>query len=494
MQETVNRTVFSFTNKDEILKAYFMSTGLGWLATKMDGEVILADQNFCENIGYRQDELTGKSIKEIISTDYISEISAILADRSSKPLDGNMMFVKKDKSRQSGSYKTTIITLEKKPLRFWLLNDCRIGDNNCLENLLWDGKTGKDVYEKSKILNGIVNNLPVIIFKINDSGEFTLLLGEGSRVEKFKKSRTAKLSIKLALKQARKKLQQNTSHDDYFSFKSNFASNDEEWHFENFVFRETIEGNIYAGFSIDVTEWKNAEHELKRNTKNLQKINKELDQFAYIVSHDLKAPLRAINNLSEWIEEDLGESASSDIKTNLNLLRGRTHRLQALVDGILEYSRIGKIHLKTDLVDTDKLLQDLMDNLDVPRNFKIIKKNKLPVIPVNRFRIEQVFMNLIGNAIKYHDKESGIIEIDYEKTNDFHQFSVADDGPGIALEFHEKVFMIFQTLQPRDTVESTGVGLSIVKKIIDEIGGKVWIESLPGKGAKFIFNIPANDG
>jgi signal transduction histidine kinase len=139
-------------------------------------------------------------------------------------------------------------------------------------------------------------------------------------------------------------------------------------------------------------------------------------------------------------------------------------------------------------------LQDLMDNLDVPRNFKIIKKNKLPVIPVNRFRIEQVFMNLIGNAIKYHDKESGIIEIDYEKTNDFHQFSVADDGPGIALEFHEKVFMIFQTLQPRDTVESTGVGLSIVKKIIDEIGGKVWIESLPGKGAKFIFNIPANDG
>lgn len=346
--------------------------------------------------------------------------------------------------------------------------------------------------EQSRILQGIVNNLPVIIFKTDDRGRITLLQGSEDRIEKWKKGRTAKLSINHTLQQICGKLKQQ-GKEDYVSFTSNCVINGESWHFENFLFKEVNEDSAFAGFSLDITDRKRAEQELKRNSKNLQKINKELDQFAYVVSHDLKAPLRAITNLSEWIEEDLGPIVNEGLKYNLDLLRGRVRRMQSLIDGILEYSRIGRLHIETKPVDTDKLVSDLIANLDIPENFLIKKNKRLPVITANKMRLEQVFMNLITNAVKYHDKPSGAIEIDYEYNDHFHQFSVSDDGPGIAPEYHEKIFMIFQTLQPRDTFESTGVGLSIVKKIIEEHGGKVWIQSEPGKGAKFIFTLPDNN-
>ncbi len=354
-------------------------------------------------------------------------------------------------------------------------------------------KIETEINEKNKILNGILNNLPVIIFKMDENCEFSLLQGTPSRIESFQKSRTAKLNIKDTLQLARKKLRQSTITEDYFSFTSNHVAKQDEWHFENFVFKEINDDNTVAGFSIDITDRKNSEQEMKRHTKNLQKINKELDQFAYVVSHDLKAPLRAINNLSEWIEEDLGDDVDPDIITNFQLLRGRVHRLQSLIDGILEYSRVGRIHLTAELIDTDTFINELIDNLGIPDNFKIIKKTKMPTIMLNKIRLEQIFTNLISNAIKYHDKDSGTVEIDYEFIEQQHQFSVTDDGPGISSEYHEKIFMIFQTLQPRDSVESTGVGLSIVKKIIEEQGGRVWIESEPGKGAKFVFSIPEHN-
>lgn len=349
-----------------------------------------------------------------------------------------------------------------------------------------------EIAEKSKILNGIVNTLPVLIFKINDKGHFSTLQGNKRRVEIFKKSRTAKLSINDTVQLAFKKLTQNAVREDYFSFTSNYATAKGEWHFENFIFKDVSENRSFAGFSIDITERKRTEYELKRHSKNLKKINKELDQFAYVVSHDLKAPLRAINNLSEWIEEDMGDDIDEDVKNNMTLLRGRVQRMQLLIDGILEYSRIGRIHVQADAVDTDKFILDLIANYSLSRSFKIIKKANLPTIRINKIRLEQVFTNLISNAVKYHDKETGTIEIGYEKNGTEHQFSVADDGPGIAPEFHGKIFTIFQTLQSRDDVESTGIGLSIVKKIVEEQGGRIWVESELGKGSKFIFSIPEN--
>ncbi len=230
--------------------------------------------------------------------------------------------------------------------------------------------------------------------------------------------------------------------------------------------------------------------ELAHHAAQLEKVNKELDQFAYITSHDLRAPLRAISNLSQWIEEDIGDSFTEETREQMQLLRNRVKRMDGLIEGILEYSRVGRIGIPTEKVDVAELLGEVVDSLSPPEGFTINIPSALPVFTSQRLSLFQVFSNLVGNAVKYRDKPDGTIDITIEDVGDFYQFAVCDDGPGIAPEYHEKVFVIFQTLQPRDEVESTGVGLTLVKKIVNEQGGDIWLESEAGAGAKFIFTWP----
>ena len=223
-------------------------------------------------------------------------------------------------------------------------------------------------------------------------------------------------------------------------------------------------------------------------SEGLKKVNKELDQFAYVISHDLKAPLRAIANLALWIEEDLGELMPAEIKKNMDLLRGRVHRMESLINGILEYSRAVRKNENIEIVDVKKLLTEIIDLISPPSTFHIEIKENIPTIKSEKIKLQQVFSNLINNAYKHnHNPSSGKIIIDYQNNENSHLFSVEDNGPGISSEYHEKVFQIFQTLEARDQIENTGVGLAIVKKIVEENGGKVWVESERGSGAKFIF-------
>ncbi len=222
----------------------------------------------------------------------------------------------------------------------------------------------------------------------------------------------------------------------------------------------------------------------------LARKNKELDQFAYVVSHDLKAPLRGIENASRWVEEDMPNDLPSQIKSYLHMMRGRVHRMENLINGILQLARIGRVNQNREMVDLRELLIEIVDLLQPPPTFTITWADNLPVLYTIRVEIEQVFSNLVSNAIKYHDKFNGNIAINYRDLGDFFEFSVKDDGPGIEKEYHEKIFVIFQTLHERDTIESTGVGLAIVKKIVERQGGTIRLESSPGEGSNFIFTWP----
>ncbi|MGB0429838.1 MAG: PAS domain-containing sensor histidine kinase, partial [Bacteroidia bacterium] len=252
------------------------------------------------------------------------------------------------------------------------------------------------------------------------------------------------------------------------------------------------EGNAtrMVGINYDITPEKESEQKLKEYTSNLEKINSELDQFAYVVSHDLKAPLRAINNLSTWIQEDLEDSMDDDIKEQFSLLRGRVLRMEGLINGILEYSRAGRIKSNNQKVNTAQLIVDLCDTLKTHDKIVYEVNEKAPNLFTEKVALEQVFSNLISNAIKYNDKEIAKIKIDFEDQVDFVQFSVKDNGAGISDKYFDKIFVIFQTLQARDQFESTGVGLAIVKKIIEDKGGKIWVESEPKSGATFYFTWP----
>ena len=232
--------------------------------------------------------------------------------------------------------------------------------------------------------------------------------------------------------------------------------------------------------------------ELSRIAAALERSNRELDAFAYAASHDLRAPLRGIANLAQWIEEDL--AAASQLKPEtaemLQLMRSRMHRMEALIEGLLEYSRAGRVHHKPEIVDVAQLVRDVIDLLAPPEGATVTLGAVLPTISTERLPLQQIFLNLINNALKHAAREDVQVSLDMQDRDRFYEFSVSDNGPGIPPEFHNRIWGIFQTLESRDKVEATGIGLALVKKLVEARGGRAWVESTVGQGATFRFLWP----
>ena len=229
---------------------------------------------------------------------------------------------------------------------------------------------------------------------------------------------------------------------------------------------------------------------LAQANSRLEEKNRELDSFAYITSHDLKAPLRGIANLSRWIEEDMGEALTDDVRGQMHLLRGRVHRMEAMIAGILQLSRVGREPINPVPVDVGSLLNEIIDLLAPPPGFTIEVARDMPIITTEPIRLQQVFQNLISNALKHHAKTTGRIEITARESKRFWEFAVADDGPGISPKYHARIFELFQTLEARDKTENTGLGLALVKKIVEGQGGAIQVESEEGQGTTFRFTWP----
>ncbi len=229
---------------------------------------------------------------------------------------------------------------------------------------------------------------------------------------------------------------------------------------------------------------------LVQTTRTLKKRNQELDEFAYVASHDLKSPLRAISNLATWLEEDLRDQLPEENRHQLELLKSRIQRMDNFINGLLSYSRAGRENLDIEAVNTRDLVNDIANSLAMPAEFHIVIPDPMPTVDTQKILLQQVFTNLIGNAIKYHHRSDGEVRITAQPQGSMVEFTVADNGPGIAPEHHERIFNVFETLQSRDTVESTGIGLSIVKKLVEQQGGQATVQSTPGEGSAFSFTWP----
>ncbi|TSD62884.1 HAMP domain-containing protein [Inquilinus sp. KBS0705] len=229
---------------------------------------------------------------------------------------------------------------------------------------------------------------------------------------------------------------------------------------------------------------------LSRNITELEKKNNELDQFAYVVSHDLKAPIRGINNVVQWINEDLTQEVSFKMRKYLDIIPERLGRMENLIDGLLEYARVSREKQTKEEVDVAKMINEIAEEI-VPMKFRLTVKN-LPKLWTERLLLQQVFSNLINNAVKYQIDGNGKINISCIENEFNYEFTVSDNGPGIEQAYHQKIFVIFQTLRDKHDKESTGIGLAIVKKIIDEKNCTIRVKSSAGEGADFIFTWPKN--
>ncbi len=247
----------------------------------------------------------------------------------------------------------------------------------------------------------------------------------------------------------------------------------------------------------DITERIEATNQLSALNNSLHKTNhsliqsnRELEQFTYITAHDLKAPLRAISGLSEWVEEALEEHLSAETRGQMQLLRRRVHRMQSLLDGLLEYSRAGRIQYPIVTVDVNRTIEKIVLILDPPATFTIDIETPMPTFVTHLQPLEQVFIHLIDNAIRHHPTKMGVVKIHAIDLGDYYEFTVADNGEGIEPEYQTKIYRIFQTLKARDFQENVGAGLAIVQKIVTTQGGTINLESIPGNGATFRFTWP----
>lgn len=221
--------------------------------------------------------------------------------------------------------------------------------------------------------------------------------------------------------------------------------------------------------------------------KDLEKRNQDLNDFAQIVSHDLKSPLRSINAIVSWLQEDYATLFDEEATTHFTKLLGKVEKMELLIDGILKYSTIDKVEKIRKKVDLNLILRAITEIIHIPKHIKITVKNELPILFGDSFRLQQLFQNLIDNAILNCDKVEGSIEIDCVSFDAYWQFLIKDNGKGIPEQYHEKIFKIFQSLD--ESKHATGMGLSIAKKIVNFYEGNIWLESEVGKGTTFYFTI-----
>jgi PAS domain S-box-containing protein len=239
----------------------------------------------------------------------------------------------------------------------------------------------------------------------------------------------------------------------------------------------------------DLSERKRVDRETRQQVQELERINKELDDFVYVASHDLRSPLRAIKTLAQWIIDD-DPSVDAQTKERLQLIQGRAQRMAQLLDDVMTYARAGKRPASAAVMSAAALTAEIAVTLQVPNGYRILTDRSLESVMVQRAPLEQVIHNLLGNAIKHHDRNQGSVRIWAVDNGARHRLFVADDGPGIPEPYRESVFEMFTTLKPRDEVEGSGMGLALVRKVVTGLGGECGIQASAGRGTCLWFDWP----
>ncbi|MBI4852110.1 MAG: PAS domain S-box protein [Acidobacteria bacterium] len=459
---------------------------LSLVASKTDNAVLIVDRNgyvewvnegFTRLTGYIQKEVLGKTPEEILQGPKSEVKTGIKTTAIRKPFNEKIQGYGKDGQPYWVSTSITPIFDKGGDIDRFIIIETNITKQHLVENR---------VLENEVRLSSIINSAMDAIITFDSSQNILVFNSSAERIFLC----PAKNAIGQQIDKFIPILNKYKLLDKFpptLSDTVGLRSNKENFSIEATMSEVTLaKEKLYTIILRDITDRQLSEARLKEYAANLEKINKELDQFAYVVSHDLKAPLRGISHLTEWLEEDLAPLLTPDTQHKMGLIRNRVNRMEALINSILKYSRIGRTQVIEESVDVKILINEVIESLEPLPNFSFEIKGEMPILFTQRITLSQVFSNLISNAIKYHHKNKGIIEIGVREEENY-EFYVKDDGPGIDLRYHKKIFEIFQTLEAKSNVESTGIGLAIVKKIVETQGGCVWLESEVGQGTTFYF-------
>ncbi len=260
------------------------------------------------------------------------------------------------------------------------------------------------------------------------------------------------------------------------------------------VYRDET-GKVIGVFAAarDITELKKAEDSLKEKMIEVERSNAELQQFAYVASHDLQEPLRMVASYVKLLDRRYGDKLDQDAKDFIGYAVEGSTRMQQLINDLLTYSRVGTKVKPFEPVDLEAVFAGIMDNLKVTiqESNATITHDSLPTVQADDLQMLQLFQNLVSNGIKFHGEEAPRVHVSAKRAGDFWQFSVCDNGIGIDPEYFNRIFIIFSRLHTRAEYPGSGIGLAICKKIVERHGGRIWVESTPGKGSTFLFTIPA---
>ncbi|WNM18875.1 PAS domain S-box protein [Flavobacterium capsici] len=251
-----------------------------------------------------------------------------------------------------------------------------------------------------------------------------------------------------------------------------------------------VNGEIIGsiGIHLDISEQKKLELHKEKLLNKLEIQNKQLNEYAHMVSHDLKAPLRSIHALITWIKEDNDTKFNEDTLEYFKLIEDKVEKMDNLIQGILTYSKLDSTNQINEDINLNEVIENIIDIIHLPSNIRIIIENKLPILRTDSFKIQQLFQNIISNAVSYNDKEKGLVKISFSETENSYVFSIDDNGPGIEEKYHAKIFDLFQSYSNDE--KASGIGLSIVKRIVNSFNGKVWITSKMGEGTTFFIKLP----
>jgi PAS domain S-box-containing protein len=459
-----------------------MHLGVG--VTDIQGGFLYTNHAFCDIYGYKENEMLGRN-RKILMPEILGEVPTVDNAKSWDGILRNEAHVKKDSS---------IIQVQ-------TISNLIIGDSGKPIAIITTVEDISDKLSSQEALKQTEANFRRIFENIQDIYYEVDIDGTIKEISPSIEAICGVSREELVDSQMRRIYYNDEQQQNYISaLKKGEDVNDYEIMLQNEA-GEPVPCTITAKLILDeaklpwkiigsirnITERKKAENKVLETLRELQVANKDLTDFAYITSHDLKAPLRAINTIANWISMDYGDNLGTEGQAQLDMLIGRVQRMHNLIEGIFEYTNIINIENPREEISLNELVLETMKKLEIQDSCDIALKSDLPEVYFERIRMEQIFEHLMSNAVNFSDKERPQINIGAVDMDDHWKFFVQDNGPGIEERYFEKIFTIFQTLQSRDDKETTGIGLAMVKKIVEKFGGTVWVESTPGDGATFYF-------